>query len=64
MTRLFSKLAVTAILVGAIAGQAQARTELRFPYKGAPYAVQVPDISGAPRGFPIRRGTCFPWVHR
>lgn len=36
-------LAATALLASSIAGQAQARTEWRYPYKSAPYAVQVPD---------------------
>lgn len=38
MTHLFSKVAATALLGGSIASQAQAHTEWRFHYKGAPCA--------------------------
>ena len=38
MIRLFSKLAMTALLAGSIAGQAQAHSNWRFPHKGTSYA--------------------------
>lgn len=37
--RLILNLAAAALLTGTIAGQAQAHTVWRFPYKAAPYAV-------------------------
>jgi len=37
--RLILNLAAAALLTGTVAGQAQAETVWRFPYKGAPYAV-------------------------
>jgi hypothetical protein len=37
--RLMLNLAAAALLTGTVAGQAQADTIWRFPYKGAPYAV-------------------------
>ena len=38
-TTLTSALAALALVAGFSAGQAQAHTEFRFPFKGAPYAV-------------------------
>ncbi len=38
-TTLTSALAALTLVVGLSAGQAQAHTEWRYPYKGAPYAV-------------------------
>ena len=40
MSRLYSTLAATAILVGSAVGHAQADTAWRYPYKGVPYAVE------------------------
>lgn len=39
MNGTFSKLAVIALLMGGITGQAQAETQWHTPFKGAPYAV-------------------------
>lgn len=62
MTRLFSKIALTALLASAIVGQAEAKPSYprsdakkqahvvwHFPYKAAPYGVWVQNYSVSPK---------------
>lgn len=46
-TTITSALAALTVVAGLSAGQAQAQTEFRFPFKGAPYAVPHTDNDSA-----------------
>lgn len=41
MSRLYTTLVATAVLIGSAVGHAQADTVWRYPYKGTPYAVET-----------------------
>jgi len=63
MTRSIFKLAIAALLLGVVAGQAQARTEWRYFFKGGvpPYAVEVPDKAPVAQATSAKPRTTYKW---